>query len=284
MVLVLDGKKAASELFARLKPRVENLKKKGIQPKLVFFLIGNNLASLTYVTMKQKASEDIGISSEILRYQENVSQEEIINRINELNQDSNVHGMMVQLPIPKHLDVHKILLSIDPDKDADGLNAYNIGQTVISKETENLPPATALGVVRLLDYYNINLEGKDVTVIGRSILTGKPIAHMLTNRSATVTLCHSKTKNLKEKCQQADVIISATGMAKFVKKDWVKDGAVIIDVGYSKIDGKTIGDFDENVAEKCSSFTPVPGGCGPMTIYSIIENTVKTAERLSQND
>ena len=271
------------ELFSRLKPRVEALQKQGIQPKLVFFLVGDNPASVAYVSMKQKASEETGIISEILRYDEDVTQEEILKKMDELNQDPTVHGMMIQLPLPPQFNVPLVTRAIDPKKDADGFHAYNFGKMALSKEYEDLPPATALGIIRLLDAYEINVEGMDVVVIGRSNLVGKPAAIMLMNRGATVTVCHSKTKDVADYCQKADLIIAATGVPKLVKCDWVKDGVIVVDAGFAKVDGKVTGDVDfDEVAPKCSWITPVPGGCGPMTIYSIVENTVHAAERITQ--
>lgn len=278
---LLDGKKVSMELFSRLKPRVEALKEKGVQPKLAFFLVGNNPASVAYVNMKQKASEESGIISEVLRYEDSVTQEEILQKMEELNQDSAVHGMMIQLPLPPQLNVPLVTRAIDPKKDADGFHAYNFGKMALSKEYEDLPPATALGIIRLLDAYNINVEGMDVVVIGRSNLVGKPVGIMLTNRGATVTICHSKTKNTADYCRKADLIVAATGVPKLVKADWVKEGAIVVDAGFAKVDGKVTGDVDfDEVSPKCSWITPVPGGCGPMTIYSIVENTVHATERI----
>lgn len=280
---LLDGKKVSMELFSRLKPRVEALKQRGVQPKLVFFLVGNNPASVAYVNMKQKASEESGIISEILRYEDSVTQEEILKKMEELNQDPDVHGMMIQLPLPPQLNVPLVTRAIDPKKDADGFHAYNFGKMALSQEYEDLPPATALGIIRLLDAYNIRVEGMNVTVLGRSNLVGKPVAIMLSNRGATVTICHSKTKNTADHCRNADLIVAATGVPKLVKADWVKEGVIIVDAGFAKVDGKVTGDVDfEGVASKCSWITPVPGGCGPMTIYSIVENTVHAAERIIQ--
>jgi len=277
---ILDGKKVSAELFSRLQARVDALKKKGVHPKLVFFLIGNNPASVAYVSMKQKASEDIGILSEIIRYDDQVTQAELIGKIEMLNSDPSVHGMMVQIPLPPQLSIPEITRALDPRKDADGFHAYNMGKMTIAKEFEHLPPATALGIIRLLDDYKIDVVGMNITVLGRSNLVGKPTAIMLMNRDATVTVCHSKTKNTRDHCRNADMIIAATGVPKLVKADWVKDGAIVIDAGFAKVDGKVTGDVDfEHVAPKCSWITPVPGGCGPMTIYAIVENTVKAAER-----
>lgn len=277
---LLDGKKVSAELFSQLRPRVEALKNAGVDPKLVFFIVGNNPASVAYVKMKQKASEKIGISSELVRYEDTISQQELIEKIHQLNEDSAVHGMMVQLPLPAQLSLPEITRALDPKKDADGFHAYNFGKMTLSKEFEHLPPATALGIIRLLDAYGIDVSGMDITVIGRSNLVGKPVAIMLMNRGATVTVCHSRTKNTADHCRNADMLISATGVPQLVKGDWVKEGAIVIDAGYAKVDGKVTGDVDfEAVAPKCSWITPVPGGCGPMTIYAIVQNTVVAAER-----
>jgi methylenetetrahydrofolate dehydrogenase (NADP+)/methenyltetrahydrofolate cyclohydrolase len=276
----LDGKKVSAELFEKLEPRVKTLKDQGIQPKLVFFIIGDSPASVAYVNMKMKASEKIGIDSEILRYDETISEEELLKKIKELNEDPSVTGMMVQLPLPSHLSVPEVTRALDPKKDADGFHAYNFGKMTISKDFEHLPPATALGIIRLIDAYAIDVSGMDITVLGRSNLVGKPVSIMLMNRGATVTVCHSRTKNTAAHCQNADMVIAATGVPRLVEADWVKEGAIVIDAGYAKVDGKVTGDVDfEEVSKKCSWITPVPGGCGPMTIYAIVENTVAAAER-----
>ncbi len=280
---LLDGRKVSKELFHSLQPRVDSLKEMGVQPKLVFFLVGESAASVAYVGMKEKAAEKVGIVSEILRYEDDVTEKEILEKIESLNQDSSVHGMMVQLPLPKHISVPLITRAIDPKKDADGFHAYNFGKMSLSKEFEHLPPATALGIIRLIDAYGIDVQGMDVTVMGRSNLVGKPVAIMLMNRGATVTVCHSKTRDAVKHCRGADMIVAATGVPKLVKEDWVKEGAIVIDAGYASVDGKTTGDVDfDTVAPKCQMITPVPGGCGPMTIYSIVENTVSAAERQTE--
>jgi methylenetetrahydrofolate dehydrogenase (NADP+)/methenyltetrahydrofolate cyclohydrolase len=277
---ILDGKKTSAELFSLLKTRVEALKEKGVRPKLVFFLVGNNPGSVAYVGMKQKACEKIGVTSEILRYDESVTQQEIIKKMESLNEDPKVHGMMIQVPLPAHLSVPLITRAISPKKDADGFTAYNFGKMTLSKEYEDLPPATPLGIIRLLEAYAVPLQGMEITVMGRSNLVGKPLAIMLINRGATVTVCHSKTKDAKAYCKKADMIIAATGVPLLIKADWVKKGAIVVDAGYNTLNGKTVGDVDyDKVAKKCSWITPVPGGVGPMTIYAIIENTVKAAEK-----
>jgi len=282
---LLDGKKVSYELFSQLQARVDSLKDMGIEPKLVFFLIGESPASVAYVSMKQKASEKLGVNSEILRYDDSVDQDTIISKIEELNQDPSVHGMMIQVPLPEQLSLPEITRALSPEKDADGFHAYNFGKMTLSKSFEHLPPATALGIIRLLEAYDINVSGMDVTVLGRSNLVGKPIAIMLMNRGATVTVCHSRTKDTAAHCREADMIIAATGVPHLVKADWVKEGAIVVDAGYAKVDGKLVGDVDfEAVSEKCSWITPVPGGCGPMTIYAIVENTVAAAERQMENN
>lgn len=281
---LLDGQKVSAELFSRLQPRVDALKAKGVDPKLVFFLVGENPASVSYVTMKSKACEKIGISSEILRYPEDTAQEVILEKMEDLNRDEGVHGMMIQIPLPKHMSVPLVTRAIDPKKDADGFHAYNFGKMALSTEFEHLPPATALGIIRLLEAYGIDVDGMNVTVLGRSNLVGKPVAIMLMNRGATVTVCHSKTKDPAALCRNADMIVAATGVPKLVKADWVKQDAIVIDAGFAKVDGKVTGDVDfAEVAPKCSWITPVPGGVGPMTIYAIVENTVRAAERQLEN-
>jgi methylenetetrahydrofolate dehydrogenase (NADP+) / methenyltetrahydrofolate cyclohydrolase len=276
---ILDGKKVSAELFLKLKPRVDALKLKNVYPKLVFLIVGKNPASQSYVAMKKKASENMGIISEIISFKDNISQNEVLHKINLLNNDKNVHGIMIQLPLPQHIDVHEVTKAIIPGKDADGLNPLNIGETFNSKNKESLPPATALGITKLLEHYNVNLEGINAIVLGRSLLAGKSIGAMLTNRNATVTLCHSKTKDIAKHCKNADLIVAATGIPHLVKEGWVNNEAIVIDAGYNSVDGKTVGDVDfDNVIKKCKLITPVPGGCGPMTIYGIIENTINAAE------
>lgn len=281
---ILDGKLVASEMYQKLQGDVLNLKKHGVTPKLVIINVGEDPASQSYIRSKAKASEKIGIESEVRKFGENdLDTEGLIAMIEDLNNDSSVHGILVQLPLPKHIYEPDVLKSILPQKDVDGFTAYNIGKMFLSTEFEHLAPCTPLGIIRLLEYYNIDIEGKEAVVVGRSNIVGKPISIMLLNRGATVTVCHSRTKDLSAHTKRADILVVAVGKAGLITADMVKEGAVVVDVGINREDdGKLTGDVDfESVANKCSYITPVPGGCGLMTVASLMENTVKAAKRLN---
>lgn len=278
---LLDGKKVAAEMYEKLKVEVANLKQEGITPKLVIILVGDSSASLSYIKSKRKAGEQIGIETEFLNYDpKEIDTEKLINKISELNNDSRVNGILVQLPLPAHINTPKIIKAIDPKKDSDGFTAYNLGKMFLSTEFENLSPCTPQGIIKILESYKIAVEGKEVVVVGKSNIVGKPIAIMLLNRGATVTICHSKTKNLAEHTKRADILIAAVGKQNLIKAEMVKDGSVVIDVGINRNEeGKIVGDVDfENVASKTSFITPVPGGCGPMTVACLMQNVVISAK------
>ena len=275
MAIIIDGKQVAENITTELTKKVSTMSEK---PHLVVIQIGENPASNIYVNLKKKKAELIGIKSTVLNYSEEISQEELIKKIDELNCDNSVHAILVQLPLPTHIDEREVIKAISPKKDVDGFTASNTGD-LLNGITPHAYPCTPKGVLRLLDEYKIEVEGKHAVIVGRSNIVGKPLAIMLLNRNATVTICHSKTKNLQEITKQADILISAVGK-KIIFKDMVKKGAVVIDVGIFKDENnKTTGDvaFDE-VKEVASYITPVPKGVGPMTIASLMENTVALFE------
>lgn len=281
---LLDGKKVASELYQKLQGKVAALKEKNIFPKLVIVLVGDDPASLSYIKQKRKASEQTGIVSELINLKpEEVTTQSMIDLVNQLNVDASVHGFIIQLPLPKHVDTPKVLKAVNPKKDVDGFTAYNLGKMFLSTEFEDLAPCTPLGVIRLLEYYEIAVKGLEVTMVGASNTVGKPLAIMLQNRGATVTICNSKTKDLAAHTRRADILVVAVGKIGLITRDMVKKGAVVIDVGINRNEeGKLVGDVDfEGVAEVASYITPVPGGCGPMTVGCLMENVVRAV--LQQN-
>ncbi|HOQ16254.1 MAG TPA: bifunctional methylenetetrahydrofolate dehydrogenase/methenyltetrahydrofolate cyclohydrolase FolD [Defluviitaleaceae bacterium] len=276
--LIIDGKKISQDIKDELKAEVEDLKKKGIEPGLAVILVGNNPASKVYVSNKKKACEYIGIRSFSYELPEETSEEELLKLIKDLNQTKEVHGILVQLPLPKHIDENKILLSIDPSKDVDCFHPYNVGMISIG-ELNGFLPCTPAGIIELIKRSQIEIEGKKCVVVGRSNIVGKPVANLLLRNNGTVTICHSRTKNLKEICKEADILVAAIGKANFITADMVKDGAVLIDVGINRLEnGKLCGDIDfENCKYKAMAITPVPGGVGPMTIAMLMKNCVKAA-------
>ena len=270
-MILLDGKKTSETIKEKLKDKISSLDTK---LKLAVILVGGNPSSVIYVNMKKKRCLETGIDSEIIEMKENSSENEIIEAIKKLNNDKEVTGILVQLPLPKNINTRKVLDSVSAEKDVDGLNSYHLMKILLGEE--KIVPCTPKGIVRLLEEYDITLEGKNVCVVGFSDVVGKPLATMCINRGATVTVCHTRTKNLKEHTKAADILMVATGVPKIITEDMVKDGAVVIDIGISKVDGKIVGDVDfENVKDKCSYITPVPGGVGPMTIVSLIENMLE---------
>ena len=278
----IDGLEVAKSVKERVKKAVEELKNQGVEPCLATILIGNNAASATYVRNKHKDCEEVGILTKDNNPPESITQNELNALIDSLNKDSKVHGILVQLPLPNQLDEFETTSRISPIKDVDGLTPHNMG--LLSMKKAMLKACTPSGIMEMFDYYGINLEGKNVVIINRSNLIGKPLYHMLLEKNATVITCHSKTKNLKEISQMGDIIISGVGdRSKFVlTPDMIKEGAVIIDVAISRIDGKLVGDADyEQIIEKASYATPVPGGVGPMTVSMLLRNTV-TAASLSK--
>ena len=275
---ILDGKNVSARVKERVKFEALNLKNQGIEPALAVILVGEDKASQTYVAAKEKACNLCEIKSVMHRLSESTTQSELIALIDVLNLDDGIDGILVQLPLPKHIDTNKILETISPAKDVDGFAAINVGK--LASGLDGFVPCTPLGIMEIFKAYDINLEGKNAVVIGRSNIVGKPMANLLLNANATVTVTHSKTQNLKEICTDADILVAAIGRADFVTADMVKDGAVVIDVGINRMDdGKLKGDvkFDE-VAPKCSFITPVPGGVGPMTIAMLLSNTIKSAK------
>ena len=269
MSIILDGKKVAESVLCNL---AQKIKDNDLSPKLSIILVGNNPESEIYTRIKKKRSKEIGIDAEIFKFNANIAEPELIDNVKNLSKSSN--GVIVQLPLPNHINTQKILDCVDAEKDVDGLTVTNQGLN--SRGEETLSPATPKGVIRILDEYNIPLKGKKVTIINRSNLVGKPLASMLINRRATVTVCHSATLNLKEHTSQADIIITAVGIPNFIKEDLVKEGSVIIDVGTSKQDNRITGDVDyELVSQKAAYITPVPGGVGPMTVAMLLENVIQ---------
>ena len=275
---ILDGKAVSLKVKESVKVRADELKKFGVEPTLAVVLVGEDKASQTYVRAKEKACNEYGIKSVAHRLSENTTQNELLALINVLNLDDSIHGILVQLPLPKHIDTNIVLAAIDPRKDVDGFHAVNVGKLVSG--LDGFVPCTPLGVMEILKEYGIDVAGLNAVVIGRSNIVGKPMANLLLNASATVTVTHSKTKNLKEICKNADLIVAAIGKPFFLKADMVKDGAVVVDVGINRLDdGRLVGDVDfDEVAPKCSYITPVPGGVGPMTIAMLLNNTILAAQ------
>ena len=275
---LINGKELARKIRGELKEEVEELKNNGVNPKLAVIMVGNDKASAVYVKNKSKACEEIGIEFEEFLKDETTTQEELISLIKELNNRDDIHGILLQSPIPEGLDIREAFNTIDYTKDVDGFNPINVGKLSIGEDC--FISCTPYGVIRMLEEYNIEIEGKRAVVIGRSNIVGKPMVQCLLNKNATVTVCHSKTSNIAEITKEADILVAALGKAKFVKEDMVKEGAVVIDVGMNRNeDGKLVGDVDfENVSKKALYITPVPGGVGPMTIAMLMNNVVKAAK------
>ena len=274
---IIDGKKLAKEIRENLKIKCNELKEKGIHPKLAVIMVGEDKASKVYVRNKSKACDEIGIAFEEFLLDENITQKELIELIQKLNKDKTIHGILLQSPIPKHLNINEAFRTIAPEKDVDGFNPVNVGKLSLNQDT--FISCTPYGIMRMFEAYNIDLEGKNLTIVGRSNIVGKPLIQCCLNKNATVTVCHSRTKNLKEHTKNADILIAAIGKSKFITEDMVKDNAVVIDVGINRgEDGKLTGDVDfENVSKKASYITPVPGGVGPMTIAMLMNNVIKAA-------
>jgi methylenetetrahydrofolate dehydrogenase (NADP+)/methenyltetrahydrofolate cyclohydrolase len=278
---IISGKEIAEKIIkTELAPRVEKLKKKNIVPKLVVILIGEHPASASYVRQKEKFAIQAGVISEIRRFDETVLESEILSEIKKINKDSKTHGVIVQLPIPKHISVQKILRAISSKKDVDGFTPENVGKLFLGEQT--LESCTPKGIIRMLQESGEDLAGKNVVVVGRSNIVGKPVAALCLNKNATVTICHSKTKNLREHLQRAELVIVAVGRPEFIRGEDLPLGAVVIDVGiHRKEDGKLCGDVHfESAKDVVSKISPVPGGVGPMTVVSLIENTILAAEGL----
>ena len=273
----IDGKAFSQVILEKIREEHNQLKEKyGKQAGLAVVIVGNNPASQVYVRNKMKACENVEFYSENIELDENISEEELLQEINKLNKNDRINGILVQLPLPSHINELKIIDSISPEKDVDGFHVANIGKMVIGDETGFLS-CTPYGIMQLLEEYKIEIAGKDAVIIGRSNIVGKPMALMLIQKGATVQVCNSRTKDLRKKLNDADIIIVAAGVPKLLKKEDVKEGAVVIDVGINRVDGKICGDVDyEEVVERASYITPVPGGVGPMTIASLIKNTFKS--------
>ena len=279
MATIIDGKVLAQKIRNNLKIDCDELKKKGILPKLAVILVGDDSASKVYVRNKNRACEEVGIDFEEYLLNADITQDELINIINSLNNKKDVHGILLQSPIPNHLDINEAFRTIIPEKDVDGFNPLNVGKLTLGQDT--FVSCTPYGIMKMFEEYNIDLEGKNLTIIGRSNIVGKPLIQCCLNKNATVTVCHSKTKDLKEHTKNADIVICAIGKAKYITEDMVKEGAVVIDVGINRTEeGKLTGDVDfENVEKKASFITPVPGGVGPMTIAMLMNNVIKAAKQ-----
>lgn len=276
--MIIDGKELARKTREKLKIECDNLKKEGILSKLAVIMVGDDKASQIYVKNKSKACQEIGIKFEEYFLGNDIKQEELIELIQKLNLDKSINGILLQSPIPKSLDINEAFRIILPEKDVDGFNPINVGKLCLNQET--FVSCTPYGIMKMFEEYDIDLTGKNVTILGRSNIVGKPLIQCCLNKNATVTVCHSKTKDLKEHTKNADIVISAIGKAKFVTADMIKDGAVVIDVGINRDEsGKIIGDVDfEKVSSKASYITPVPGGVGPMTIAMLMNNVIKATK------
>lgn len=278
MAEILDGKLVSQRIKENLKTEVDELKKNGIFPKLAVIMVGEDPSSKIYVRNKSIACEEIGIEYEEYLLKDDTTMEELLGLINKLNQDDSVNGILLQSPIPRGLDINEAFKAIDPKKDVDGFNPCNVGKLCLGQDS--LISCTPYGIIRLLEEYGIEIEGKDAVVVGRSNIVGKPMMQCLLNKNATVTICHSKTIKLERATKKADILVVAVGKPKFVTKDMVKEGAIVVDVGINRgEDGKLCGDVDYDEVSKIASYiTPVPGGVGPMTIAMLMNNIVKAAK------
>jgi methylenetetrahydrofolate dehydrogenase (NADP+)/methenyltetrahydrofolate cyclohydrolase len=289
-MILLDGKHTSDAIKKQIAAEVEQiLANGGRRPKLVAILVGDDGASRTYVNNKEKACQDVGFDSAVLRYPAEISEGELLAKIREINEDPGVDGLIVQLPLPPHIDEDKVINTISPLKDVDGFHASNVGKMVLGEPS--FVSATPFGIMALLEHYQIDTKGKHCVVLGRSNIVGRPISNLLSLKGnpgdCTVTICHSRTKNVEQYTRMADIVIAAIGIPKFLKEDMVKDGAIVIDVGITRVPDETkpkgyriVGDVDfENVAPKCSYITPVPGGVGPMTIVSLMRNTLQALKQ-----
>jgi len=277
--MIIDGKKQAEIIRNEIKKEISDLKKKsGKTPSLTVILIGDYAPSLIYVKNKEKSAREVGINSEIIRYPKNVSEKDILKKIEELNKNDEISGILVQLPLPSQISKEKIINAINPSKDVDGFNPINVGN--LSSGYESSVPCTPLGCYLLIKKFEPNLNGKKAVVIGRSNLNGKPMTQLLLKENCTVTITHSKTKDLKAECLEADIVVAAVGIPELVKGDWVKKDAIVIDVGINKTEKGIVGDvaFDE-VSKNAKALTPVPGGVGPMTIACLLKNTIDCFKR-----
>jgi methylenetetrahydrofolate dehydrogenase (NADP+)/methenyltetrahydrofolate cyclohydrolase len=277
---VISGREVAEKILTTdLKNKVIDLNKKNIKPKLIVILVGDMKASASYVAQKEKFAVKAGIESDVMRFESSITESEILVQIDIINKDENIHGVIVQLPLPDHISVAKVLNRIDPSKDVDGFTPTNVGKLFLGEDT--LVSCTPKGIMQMLASTGTDLSGKNVTVVGRSNIVGKPVAILCLQQNATVTMCHSRTKDLNAKLSDADIIIVAVGIPKFINGDQIPKDSIVIDVGIHNIDGKLCGDVDfESASLKASAITPVPGGVGPMTVCALIENTILAAERI----
>ena len=277
---VISGREVAENILTTdLKNKVIELNKKNIKPKLIVVLVGDMKASASYVAQKEKFAVKAGIESDVMRFESSVTESKILDQIDIINKDKNIHGVIVQLPLPDHISVAKVLNRIDPSKDVDGFTPTNVGKLFLGEDT--LVSCTPKGIMQMLASIGTDLSGKNVTVVGRSNIVGKPVAILCLQQNATVTMCHSRTKDLNAKLSDADVIIVAVGIPKFINGDQIPKDSIVIDVGIHNIDGKLCGDVDfDSASLKASAITPVPGGVGPMTVCALIENTILAAERI----
>ncbi len=278
MAEILDGKAVSQKIKENLRKEVEELKQNGIFPKLAVIMVGNDSSSKIYVRNKSIACKEVGIEYEEYLLDENITMDELLGLINKLNKDDSVNGILLQSPIPRRLDINEAFKTIDPKKDVDGFNPCNVGKLCLGQDS--LVSCTPYGIIKLLEEYGVEIEGKDAVVVGRSNIVGKPMMQCLLNKNATVTICHSKTIKLERATKKADILVVAVGKPKFITKDMVKDGSIVIDVGINRgEDGKLCGDVDyEEVSKVASYITPVPGGVGPMTIAMLMNNIVKATK------
>lgn len=279
MAEIIDGKDLAKKVRKGLKKEVNILKENGINPKLAVIMVGDDPGSQVYVRNKSKACEKVGIEFEEFLFDANTTEEVLLNTIKKLNEDNSIHGILLQSPVPKHININKAFRTISPDKDVDGFNPVNVGNLTIGEDA--FISCTPYGIVKMIEEYNIETEGKNTVILGRSNIVGKPMIQCMLNKNSTVTVCHSKTKNIEEITKKADIVIAAIGKPKFLKENMIKDGAVVIDVGINRMeDGTICGDVDyDAISEKASYITPVPGGVGPMTIAMLLSNVVKAAKK-----
>lgn len=278
--IIVSGKELAKKIRLELKEKVKNfIEEKGITPHLAVILVGDNPASISYVTGKQKGCEETNMKSTLIKLPADITEEKLIETVEKLNNDETVHGILVQLPLPKHINESKIINTISVEKDVDGFSPINVGKMILNEEC--FLPCTPAGIIRLIKETNIDITGKHAVVIGRSNIVGKPVSQLLLKENATVTICHSRTKDLKSFTSKADILVAAIGKPKFVTGDMIKPGAVVIDVGVNRVDNKLCGDVDFDSALDIASYiTPVPGGVGPMTITMLLENTFEACKRI----
>ncbi|HEY6008043.1 MAG TPA: bifunctional methylenetetrahydrofolate dehydrogenase/methenyltetrahydrofolate cyclohydrolase FolD [Geobacteraceae bacterium] len=284
MALIIDGKAIAEKVRAEIAADVQKLTAQGTQPGLAVVLVGEDPASKVYVSMKEKACLNVGIFSDEYKLHDGTSEADLLALVDRLNNDPKIHGILVQLPLPKHIDTEKVLEAISPKKDVDGFHPYNVGRLVVGKPL--FQPCTPYGVMVMLKECGIDLNGKEVAVVGRSNIVGKPVAMMCLQQHATVTLCHSRTRDLAAKVKAADVLIAAVGQPEMIKGEWIKEGAVVIDVGVNRVgEKKLVGDVEfAAAAARAAAITPVPGGVGPMTITMLLSNTVESAKRTANKE